>query len=125
MRERLKQINGVRALFRGTVADFSSRLSYGHEKKTMLLCNVRDRHGREMTDHVWFLCAKWNEGFKIGDEIRFEARVTKYWKGYHDNRSMDYKLSHPTKVRKIEPISTPLFEGPVPPSPTVQEPLFI
>lgn len=125
MREKLKEIHQVRATFCGVVADFGTRTSCGYVKHQMLVRNIRDRHGNEMADHVWFLCAKWNEHLRPGDEIEFEARVTRYWKGYHDNRQMDYKLSHPTKVRKIEPMKeVPLFEGPVPPSPTVQESLF-
>lgn len=31
--------------------------------------------------------------------MEFDATVTAYWKGYHDNRHMDYKLSRPTRVR--------------------------
>lgn len=124
MREKLKAIKNVRAIFRGIVADFGTRTSHGYVKHQMLVRNIRDRRGQEMTDHVWFPCAKWNEGLKPGDEIEFEARVTKYWKGYYDNRQLDYKLSRPTKVRKIEKVEVPLFEGPVPPNPTVQESLF-
>ena len=133
MREKLMAINNVRAVFHGTVARFGTRTSYGHVKKTMLVHDIRDRHNREMTDHVWFLCGKWTESLQPGDVIEFEARVTSYKKGYRGRRedydlpppSIDYKLSHPTKVRKVKQFAGPLTDDrPCPPNPTTQVSLF-
>jgi len=123
MREKLKAINNIRAAFRGTVARFGSRTSYGHVKKTMLVHDIRDRHDREMTDHVWFLCGKWTEGLQPGDVIEFDARVTSYKKGYRGRRedydlpapSIDYKLSHPTHVRKVTQLTGPTEDRLCPP----------
>jgi hypothetical protein len=43
-----------------------------------------------------------------GDIIRFDARVTRYWKGYvhrdEDNRELDYRLSFPSKFIKISAV---------------------
>lgn len=94
MREALKQINKVRARFRATVSGFGQRSSYGHPKPMVLLVNVRDEHGRQMTDHVWFDRRKWVDDLNLqpGDEIEFDARVGSYSKGYADERRIDYKL---------------------------------
>lgn len=133
MREKLRQINNVRATFRAIVVRFGTRTSYGHTKQTLLVQDVRDQMDRVLTDHVWFLCGKWSECLKEGDEIQFAARVRQYKKGYRGRRddidapppSIDYRLSHPTKVRKINPVTVPVIEDrPCPASPTVQESLF-
>jgi hypothetical protein len=61
---------------------------------------------------------------KPGDKIEFEARVAEYVKGYQGNRryvddrppvTVDYKLSHGTKFRKVgsmpvDVIGLPLFQ---------------
>lgn len=134
MREKLKDIVYVRATFRAVFVRFGEKTSYGYTKKTLLFQDVRDSHDRVMTDHLWFTAGKWSELVDLGpgDVVQFEARVTPYKKGYRGGRddydlpppSIDYRLSHPTKVKKIKPITVPLFDGPIPPSPTVQDSLF-
>lgn len=102
MRERLAEIEDVRATFRARVERFGSRTSYGHYKPMVLLADVRDSHGNLMTDHVWFDHCKWVDDLRIqpGDEIQFDARVRPYVKGYID-KHLDYKLNHPTRIKKI------------------------
>lgn len=112
MREQLAQINQTRATFRGIVVRFGEKKSFkGPPKKTILVQDIRDRHNRVLTDHLWFTAGKWSDvlDLKEGDEIQFDARVTPYRKGYRGRRedydapapSIDYRLSHPTKVIKL------------------------
>jgi hypothetical protein len=112
MRKQLAEINNVRAVFRAIVVRFGEKKAYkGPPLKTILLQDVRDRHNRVMTDHLWFTAGKWSEtlGLEPGDEIEFEARVSQYRKGYRGRRedfdlpapSIDYRLSFPTKVKKL------------------------
>lgn len=103
MRERLKQIDGVRARFRGTFREFGERTSHGYVKPMALLVNVTDARGEEMCDHLWLnLTAQVRRlDLKPGDRIEFDARVRPYTKGYYDNRRRDYRLSHPTNFTKL------------------------
>jgi hypothetical protein len=114
MRDQLHRINKIRARFRATVAGFDQRTSYGHPKPMVLLTNVRDaQHGHVLTDHVHFDRRKWVDALELqpGDEIEFDARVNSYVKGYAGERSIDYKLNHPTRIikRSAEPAELPLF----------------
>lgn len=63
MREKLKEINGVRARFRGRFERFGSRTSSGYVK--------------EMTDHVWLNLTPTVKALNLqpGDRIEFDARV--------------------------------------------------
>lgn len=103
MREKLKEINGTRARFRGRFEKFGQRSSYGYVKRMALLVNVTDERGREMTDHLWLNLCKQVErlDLKPGDIVEFDARVRPYTKGYYDNRQRDYRLSHPTNFTKL------------------------
>ena len=64
-----------------------------------------------MTDHLWF---NYTKGFEAlgkleeGDLIQFDGRCKEYTKGYAGNRrgvkksrKVDYKISHPTKVKRL------------------------
>lgn len=127
MREQLKEINNLRGRFRGTVAKFGTKPAYkGAPIKTVLLRDVKDSNDRVVTDHLWFVVGVQFESLKLvpGDEIQFDARVTNYRKGYRGRRdddyddrpppSVDYRLSRPTKVRKVAdgPAPTPLVQTP-------------
>ena len=74
------------------------------------MVNVKDENEKEVADHIWFRCTKGFEAIKPlleGNIIEFFARVKPYDKGYVNNRNfvdertLDYKLNHPTKMRKI------------------------
>lgn len=112
-RTELKKIVEVRSRFRGTFARMGSKHAYrGPDLPTVLLQNIVEvQTGRVVSDHLWM---NYTEGFKAiaplaeGDLIEFEARVKPYEKGYKGRReevwkpvTLDYKLSHPTKIRKI------------------------
>lgn len=108
MRKVLKVRLGDRKKFRGTFVRLGRKKNYqGYSDETILITNIIDlEDGRTVADHLWF---NYTKGFQqisltAGVQIEFEARIKKYEKGYHsarykiDNRTTDYKLSHPTKI---------------------------
>jgi len=103
LREELEKIRGVRTRFRGHFERFGHRTSSGYVKHMALLKDVTDLKGNEMCDHVWLNLTKQVEALHLvpGDVIEFDARVKPYWKGYHDDRRRDYRLSNPTKFVKL------------------------
>jgi hypothetical protein len=52
------------------------------------------------------MCGKTFENLDLteGDIIQFDARVTTYNKGLRGKRTIDYKLSNPTKAIKMTSI---------------------
>jgi hypothetical protein len=111
MRKELKKMDDQRDVFTGIFKKYGIKSNYrGPSTDTLLLVNIRDGQGAFITDHLWFNLTKGFEKLgtlKEGDQVRFEARVKKYKKGYInrkigvDQSSSDYKLSHPTKMVKI------------------------
>jgi hypothetical protein len=113
MRKLLKQQEGRRGEFRGTVAQFGTKRAFrGPDLPTMLLKDVEDETGQIVTDHVWMTVGKQLSrlNVQVGEEVVFVARVTRYEKGYKGSRedvfaappSTDYPLSYPTNVRRVE-----------------------
>lgn len=111
MRVRLKEQEGIRGTFSGTVARFGTKPAYrGPAIPTVMLKDVKDKVGKIVTDHLWMVQGKQLLALhlQLGDEVVFDARVTEYEKGYKGYREdvydapleTDYRLSHPTKVRK-------------------------
>jgi hypothetical protein len=127
MREALKEREGKRGRFTGTVKRFGTKPAYkGPPIITLLLIDVRDEAGTEVTDHIWFVVRKQLKELdpQPGDRIEFVARVKTYVKGYRGRRedydlppvSMDYKLSHGTQFKKVgsmpvDVVGLPLFQG--------------
>ena len=117
MREALRQANGVRATFSGVVERYGIKNSYGHPKQTLLLKDIKDGSGRVVTEHLWFNLTKGfaRLGLQAGDAVKFDARVKLYIKGYRGYRDdvfdkpieTDYKLSHPTNLRKVSAKAAP------------------
>ncbi len=111
MRKALAVENGKRKKFKATVVRLGKKVNYkGYTEETILLKNVVDLESDcIVADHVWFSFTKGFEKvlLKEGSTLEFEARVKEYTKGYVrkdlniDNRTTDYKLSHPTKIRKV------------------------
>lgn len=111
MRTGLKKIDQVRKKFLGVYHREGKKTNWkGYPETTILLKDIKDESGRIVTDHVWFALTKGFEELgqlSPGDVIEFEARVTEYRKGYVnkririDQRSVDYKLSRPTKLRLV------------------------
>ena len=113
MRKLLKQQEGRRGEFRATVAQFGTKSAFrGPDPPTMLLKDVKDETGQIVTDHLWMTVGTQLSrlNVQVGEEIVFVARVTRYEKGYKGSReyvfapppSTDYRLSYPTRMRKVE-----------------------
>ncbi len=128
MREALQERQGKRGRFSGTVKRFGTKPAYrGPAQVTLLLVDVRDEQGTEVTDHIWFVVRKQLKELNLqaGDKIEFTARVKPYTKGYRGSRdrydefddrpgvSTDYKLSHGTQFKKVgrpvDVVGLPLF----------------
>ena len=116
MRKKLKKIDGVRSRFAGVFVRYGNTTGWtGMVEKTILVKDVRFGDSQEiLCSHLWFNLTK---GFQAlgelqeGDLIEFDARVKPYRKGYwgwdswravENPPTWDYKLSHPTKIQKIE-----------------------
>lgn len=121
MREKLKDIRGMRQRFTGTFERFGTKPAYkGAPIKTVLLVDVKNQRGEEVCDHIWFTSGKQFESLELrpGDKICFDARVKSYIKGYRGRRedydakpvTTDYKLSHPNNfVKHLEGAQGMLF----------------
>jgi hypothetical protein len=112
VRKELAKADGQRKKFSATFSHLGKKINYhGHSEETILLKNVIDVETNALlTDHIWFSFTKGFQeaGIQPGDYIQFEARVKKYSKGYvnkrHriDQKKVDYKLSHPTKIKGLK-----------------------
>ncbi len=111
MRNALQQRDGERATFLGTFERMGTKRGWAGDEPTVLLKDIRTPDGTPICDHLWFNRTKAFAalGLVPGDVIQFDARVKEYEKGYKGRREdvyvaieIDYKLSHPTKVRKVE-----------------------
>jgi hypothetical protein len=114
MRNQLAIINGSRTRFEGIFVRFGSKTAYkGYPIPTVLLKDIRSLADDNIrTEHLWFTCGKQLDklNLKENDIVRFDARVTTYEKGYKGHRDieeykpieLDYRLSFPTKVVKVE-----------------------
>jgi len=111
MRKELAKESGVRKKFRAVFVRFGKKAGFkGYSEETILLKNVVDVETNKMaTDHLWFNLTSGFEKLSLmeGVGIEFEARVKQYRKGYINTRYKidtsvaDYKLSHPTKIKRI------------------------
>lgn len=110
VRTKLERIDDERDSFYG-VFKRCGRASNG--KLTVLMTDIRNKHGNLVADHIWFNLTK---GFKDigfmspGEMLRFDARVKQYEKGYKGQKDevlarnggikQDYKLSHPSQIKR-------------------------
>jgi len=111
MRKELANREGERQKFRAVFSRIGKKTNYkGYREDTILLNDVRDIETNQLVaDHLWFSYTKSFEKILLteGALIEFEARVKEYTKGHVnkryriDKRTTDYKLSHPTKVKKV------------------------
>lgn len=114
MRKELKKLDKVRGIFTGAFVRFGKKSGWkGTTLTTILLTDIKDNEGNVVSDHLWFNYTKGFESVDLqeNDVIQFEARVTKYWKGYCGYREdvyapvkKDYKLAYPTKIKKIKTV---------------------
>lgn len=113
MRTKLGEQEGERKKFRAIFKRIGKKTTYtGYREDTILLHDVREADTlTPIADHVWFSYTKGFEKINLTENcvIEFEARVKSYRKGYINkslgltNRASDYKLSHPTRIKKIAP----------------------
>ena len=98
-----------RHVFRAEFVRFGIKNGWTGDVPTVLFKDV-EFEGRVVCDHVWFALGKQfgRLGLKCGDIVEFSARVDTYIKGYRGYRedvykpvSKDWKLSRPTKMRKV------------------------
>ena len=110
MRKNLKEIEGFRGTFVGEFKRMGTKSNYhGFSEPTILLVNITDSKKRLISEHLWFNFTKGFQKIALieGCKVRFDARVKPYIKGYInnrdyvDNRELDYKLSHPTKIEVV------------------------
>ena len=105
MREKLRELGTSRRMtFTASVQRFGTKPGRHHPRTTILLTNVRGTAGEKLTGHIWLTQGAWSQDLKPGDRIRFDARIKTYHKGYHD-QLIDYRLTNPTNVRRLEPRS--------------------
>jgi hypothetical protein len=117
MRKKLQKIDGIRKTFTGKFIRFGRKNGFKSAINTVLLIDVYSiGDNQKVSDHLWFNLTKGFRSLKLrpGNLIQFDARVLIYEKGYKGRKkdidapvSLDYKLSHPTKVIKIEKGRTP------------------
>lgn len=112
MRKHLAAETGKRKKLKAVFSRIGKKTNYqGYTEETILLKNIVDvETNRVVADHVWFNYTKGFEKLPLaeGMTLEFEARIKEYKKGYAskalniNNRTTDYKLSHPTKIKKAE-----------------------
>ncbi len=113
MRKELARENGTRKKFKAVFARLGKKINYkGYSEETILLTDIVDEEtNKQVADHIWF---SYTQGFikaalVPGDLLEFEGRIKEYRKGYVNkkykinSRTTDFKLSHPTKIRKQQP----------------------
>lgn len=112
MRAKLAKYFGERRTFQGVFKRFGSKSGYKGPVKTILIVNLVDAVTKKaLTDHIWFTCGIQFDRLDLreGDVVRFDARITKYLKGYQGRndfgeegfQELDYRLSYPSNVSKV------------------------
>ena len=113
-REDISKFDGQRKRYSGTFERFGKKGGYHSSfATTIILKDIRDvSEDKIVTGHLWFNLTKGFSKLSLvpGDRIEFDARVKEYVKGYFGHREevykpygIDYKLSYPTKIIKIQP----------------------
>jgi hypothetical protein len=118
LRDKLKDIEGKRSLFRATFDKFEVHSRKGYPVERALFVDLRGDHGEEVCDHIWLRKGKQIIDLNLasGDQIEFYATSSGYWSGYHDNEHYNnFGLSFPRKIRKVpapspEVAGLPLFD---------------
>lgn len=125
MRKALRNIGcDERHTFTAEFSRYGIKNGWAGDVPTVLLKDIR-LGDKIVCDHLWFTCGKQFDalGLECGDIVQFDARVDSYWKGYMGYRDdvydkpveKDWKLSFPTKIKKMGRNENP--ETPTPPRP--------
>ena len=124
MRKKLKERLGTIGRYTGIVKEFSDKCPIDG-KKSVILVNVTDSLGEEITDHIWIPTGGSNRlcrsDLKIGYILSFDARVNQYTKiipqGLSYTTKTDYGLTGITNIeingQKFIPLANlqPRIEG--------------
>jgi hypothetical protein len=112
MRKVLAKKEGERKKFRATFSRIGKKINFkGYSEETILLKEIIDVETNEcVADHVWFSYTKGFETITLseGVHLEFDARVKGYKKGYVNtkysinNQKTDFKLSNPTKIKRLD-----------------------
>ncbi|MCL2813861.1 MAG: hypothetical protein FWD23_04600 [Oscillospiraceae bacterium] len=111
MRKQLAEKVEERETFTGIFVRFGIKSGWRGPEKTVLLCEIKNAENKLVADHLWFNLTKSFEKLNLqeNDVVQFDARVKEYEKGYKGYRDdvykpieIDYKLSHPTKIKIID-----------------------
>lgn len=91
MRKALQARDGERFCCRGTVERLGSKRAFrGPNIPTVLIRDLVDTAtGEQLADHLWMTVGQLAEGIAPADRIEFDARVTRYTKGYRGRRTDD------------------------------------
>jgi len=102
---------GRKIRLRGTFEKLGTKKNwkFGFLEETILLIDIKNDANEIITDHLWLNYTNQlkKADLKKGDEIEFFGIVRMYKKGYFDfregmdNRTIDYKITYPSKVKKI------------------------
>ena len=125
MRKELRNIGTKdRHTFTAEFVRYGIKNGWTGDVPTVLFKSIR-LGDKIVCDHLWFTCGKQFDSLnlEIGDIVQFDARVDSYIKGYMGYRDdiydkpveKDWKLSFPTKIRKIDKNENP--DTPSPPRP--------
>lgn len=108
MRDALSQVKGHKT-FQAVVDRISITKGYKN-RPTILLVDIKDRHGKLIADHVWM---KYDEAFariRVGHVVEFKARIRSYTKrlkgktvdGVRVNKKVqDYTFTQPKQIKVI------------------------
>ncbi len=107
--EELEKREGDRDVYRGTFERFGAKQGFRGTQETLLLRNIVDADGNAVTDTLWFNLTKAFEALHLafGDTVEFRARSEAVvrsevrWKGVAPTMQVEYRLTRPTKVRKV------------------------
>jgi len=120
----LEKREGERDVYRGVFERFGSKQGFRGTQETLLLRNIVDADGKAVCDNLQFnlTTAFAALHLQFGDTVEFRARsepIVKSeirWKGVETPKiSVDYRLTRPTRVRKVTaaPEPTKLPDDPV------------
>lgn len=123
MRKELRNIGPKeRHTFTAEFVRYGIKNGWTGDVPTVLFKNIKLGE-KTVCDHLWFTCGKQFDALDLecGDIVEFAARVDSYLKGYMGYRDdvydkpveRDWKLSFPTKIRKIAKNENP--DTPTPP----------
>lgn len=110
-RAELAKMEGKTREFSGTFSRYGTKtFCVGAAQTTILLKDVIDiETGIGVADHLWFTAGKrWEAlgALKLGQKLRFMARVEPYRKGYKGRNTKElplvsWRLSGPTEIRRV------------------------